>query len=45
MNSDRDISVSVGPIGRNSEDLVLFCREVFGKIFTDPLKNVMPWNE
>lgn len=45
LNNDRDVGTSLGPIGRNTNDLILISKSVYGQFFEDPLKNPQPWDD
>lgn len=44
-NCERELPVSLGPLARSVDDLVLFCKAVFGNFILDPIRNGQPWQE
>ena len=39
LTIDRELSVSIGPLGKCVDDLALICEAIFGKFINDPLHN------
>jgi Asp-tRNA(Asn)/Glu-tRNA(Gln) amidotransferase A subunit family amidase len=42
---EREMPVSLGPLARSVDDLILCCKALFGHFDEDPLRNAQPWND
>jgi Asp-tRNA(Asn)/Glu-tRNA(Gln) amidotransferase A subunit family amidase len=44
-NIERELSVSLGPMGHCVDDLILCCKSIFGKFTKDPIRNAQPFDD